>query len=287
MEHRLATFTASDGYPLHFRHWRPAGERPAGYVVALHGIQSHSGWYEHSSGRLCEAGYDVRFLDRRGSGLNETDRGHAPHHDRLTGDVVQFLAHVRHERSLVAPTSPVVLLGLSWGGKLAAVTCARRPELVDALALLYPGICAKVAPRRYQRWLLRLAVRWGAGRRTRPIPLDDPALFTGEPEWQQFIRDDSLALREATLALLQASSELDRLAAEASQRIVCPVLMMLAGNDRIIDNAASRRWFERIAASDRRRIEYPKAAHTLEFEPNRDEFVRDLIAWLDSVRHRG
>ena len=56
---------------------------PRGYVVALHGIQSHSGWYEYSSGRMCEAGFEVRFLDRRGSGENTEDRGHAVHPDRL------------------------------------------------------------------------------------------------------------------------------------------------------------------------------------------------------------
>lgn len=287
MEHEISTFTASDGYALRYRHWRPTDERPAGYVVALHGIQSHSGWYEYSSGRLCESGFDVRFLDRRGSGLNEPDRGHAPHHERLIGDVAQFLAEVRHDRDQTAPASPVVLLGVSWGGKLAAVTCARRPELVDALALLYPGICARIGPRLHERFLLQLAMRVGAGRRKTPIPLDDPALFTGQAEWQRFIRDDPLALREATVAFMQASCELDRLARRAPDRIRCPVLMMLAGNDRIIDNAASRRYVERIASADRRLIEYPEAAHTLEFEPNRDEFVNDLIAWLASVRHRG
>ena len=64
---------ASDGYRLFARHWRPNGQ-PRGFVVALHGIQSHSGWYEYSSGRLCEAGYDVLFLDRRGSGRNFSRR---------------------------------------------------------------------------------------------------------------------------------------------------------------------------------------------------------------------
>jgi hypothetical protein len=29
--------------------------------------------------------------------------------------------------------------------------------------------------------------------------------------------------------------------------------------------------------------EYPSARHTLEFEPDRERFVGDLIAWLDRV----
>ena len=42
----LRTFTASDGYPLHVAVWPPTPTVPAkGLVVALHGVQSHSGWY--------------------------------------------------------------------------------------------------------------------------------------------------------------------------------------------------------------------------------------------------
>jgi len=280
----IKKFTASDGYPLHYRHWQVSGGKPLGYVVGLHGIQSHSGWYEYSSSLLCEAGYDVRFLDRRGSGLNESSRGHTPHYERLMSDVVQFLTEVRHQRKQEAVESPVILQAVSWGGKLAVALVAKRTELVDALALLYPGICAKVRPTRWQQFLLRLAQVFEKGNKLVPIPLDDPKLFAREPQWQQFIRDDSLRLQQATVSLLDASVQLDRLTQEAAGKISCPVLLMLAGEDRIIDNDATRQYFARLASSNRKLIEYPQAAHTLEFEPNRDQIFQDLIDWLDSIR---
>lgn len=280
----ICRFTASDGYPLHYRHWRSAEDRPAGYVVALHGIQSHSAWYEYSSGRLAQSGFDVRFLDRRGSGLNKAERGHAAHVDRLVNDVAQFLAEVRWQRNREAPTSPVVLLGVSWGGKLAVGVCVKRPELMDAAALLYPGICSRFAPTGLQRLQLRLAMALGWGRKEVPLPLDDPALFTDDPDRQQFIRDDRLALHRTTVSFLKASGDLDVLTEQAPDRIRCPVLMMLAGRDRIIDNNATRRWFERLISGRRKLIEYPDAAHTLEFAPNREQFVDDLLDWLQVVR---
>lgn len=283
-EPEIARFEASDGYRFHYRHWHPAETRPLGYVVAVHGIQSHSGWYEYSSRRLCDAGYEVCFLDRRGAGLNKEARGDAPHPDRLVNDVAQFLAETRARRNREAPTSPVVLLGLSWSGKLAATVAARRAELIDALALLYPGICARIRPRRHQILGLRLGMLLGQSGRRVTIPLNDPELFTDDPDWQEFIRNDSLALREATLSFLAASRELDVQADRAAERIRCPVLLMLAGRDRIIDNAATRRYFERIPAAHRRVIEYPEARHTLEFEPNREQIAADLLEWLASVR---
>lgn len=274
--------TASDGYRLFARHWRP-NEQPRGFVVALHGIQSHGGWYEYSSGRLCEAGYDVLFLDRRGSGKNFSRRGDVAHGDRLINDVVQVLSNVRRHRDRVAPTAPVVLLAVSWGGKLAAITAARRPELVDALALLYPGLCSRVQPTAWQRARLNLARRLDIRHKRVEVPLNDPALFTAEPRWQEFIRNDPLALREVTSGFLLAHQDLTRESLAAAPQIHCPTLLLLAGRDQIIDNDATKIWAARLGTGKVTLQEYSDAQHTLEFEPQPDRFVADLRSWLDSL----
>jgi len=281
---QLCCFTASDGYQMQYRHHKPTCGEPLGYVVAVHGIQSHSGWYTDSSNMLCQAGYDVRFLDRRGSGLNDIERGHAPHADRLVNDIIQFIAEVREERNRIAPTSPVIMLGLSWGGKLAAVVAARRPELIDGLVLLYPGIYARVQPGTLARISLRIGHALGYHNRKISIPLEDPALFTQDQERQEFILKDPLALREASVSLLHASLCLENWAQQSAPHIRCPVLMMLAGNDRIVDNFATRRFFDQLPTLEKTLKEYSEAEHTLEFEPMRDQFVADLVQWFHQLR---
>ena len=276
MEPDLESFVASDGYRLHLQRWIPPGSELRGRVIVLHGIQSHSGWYEYSSARMCSAGFEVVFPDRRGSGRNAIDRGHADHQDRLINDVVQILLTARHD----TPRVPVTLLGVSWGGKLAAVIAARRPELVDRLGLLYPGICPRIRPRWYQVLMLSLVLRLGMRRRLVDLPLNDAALFTDEPAWREWIENDPHVLRSATLSFVTASRALDRLVMLHSESISCPCLLMLAGRDRIADNIRVRAFFSRVRSSDRKIIEYAAARHTLEFEPNRAQIFDDLIAWL-------
>ncbi len=276
-------FTASDGYRLHFRRWMAAGSAPQGTIVALHGIQSHSGWYSATSRQLCEAGYDVLFVDRRGSGLNERRRGDAPHAERLLNDVSQFLQWARHDQARRGRAAATILLSVSWGGKLAALTAARRPELLDALALLYPGIRARIRATALQNLKLSLAEVAGVREKRVPIPLEDPSLFTADLHWQAYISHDALTLREVTVGFLAANRQLDRQLLDAPEAIVSPTLLMLSGQDRIIDNRAMRGYFLRFASSRRKLIEYVDAAHTLEFEPNRDETVRDLLHWLESI----
>lgn len=273
--------TVSDGTGLHCLHF-PASE-PRAYVVGLNGIQSHAGWYERSSTLLAEAGFDVRLVDRRGSGRSGGLRGHTPHWERLVNDVVSVLRTTRWERDSDLPGAPIVLMGISWGGKLAAAVVAQRPELIDGLALLYPGICSRIGPSILQRVLLPVARALGVKYRRAPIPLSDPALFTGEPAWQEFIRNDPLALHEATVGFFLADQELTRLSRQSGPAIQCPTLLMLAGRDRIADVTATRLWGSTIGVPEKQLVEFPDATHTLEFDPCFERFVKELVAWLDHL----
>jgi alpha-beta hydrolase superfamily lysophospholipase len=286
----VETYTAGDGYRWHYRHYAAAGT-PRGWVVCLHGIQSHGGWYTYSCERLAEAGFMVDFLDRRGSGLNQQDRGDAPSFRRLLDDVAEFLrgsaecgARSAECKMTETPHSalriPHFLVGISWGGKLAVALQRRHPGLVDGLALLCPGFFARVRPPLRQR----LAILWARLRspgRLFPIPLNDPELFTTTPHWQRFIADDPLGLREATARLLIESVRLAGYLHVVPRHVRMPILVLLAEHDRIIDNRRTRRYVERFATTDREIIEYPGAHHTLEFEPEPDRFVADLRRWLE------
>ncbi|HUG20505.1 MAG TPA: alpha/beta fold hydrolase [Planctomycetaceae bacterium] len=280
---QIQRFRTSDHYYHHYRHWTAHAPVPKGYVIALHGVQSHSGWYGYSSELIAAAGYDIRFLDRRGSGLNGCERGHTPHFERLINDVRQFLREVRLERDRNSPESPIILMSVSWGGKVAASLAAAHPELIDGLALLYPGLCARVRPTRIQRRLIRFGIDTGKGKMRIPIPLNDPKLFTGEPDWQDYISRDERALRYVSLGFLQASHELESYVARHAEKIVAPLLLTLAGRDEIIDNAATEALALKFRSSHKNFITYRDARHTLEFEPNRLQIFSELVEWLDHL----
>jgi len=273
----VSRFVASDGYELGYRLWVP--RNPRAIVVALHGIQSHSGWYGWSSSQLAEAGYVVAWVDRRGSGVNAVARGDAPHAERLVNDVVQFVAHLD---GLGFGRLPRILAAISWGGKLAAATTIRRPDLFAGLALITPGLCTKIRANPIQRAALRIANAVGAGRRMVPIPLQDPGLFTDDPASRDFIQTDPLTLHRVTVRFLNAGLALDRLVREGASTIERPVLLLLAGRDRIVDNDATIGLVESFGTRDRTVREYPSARHTLEFETNREEFIDDIRDWIEA-----
>jgi len=247
-------------------------------IVALHGIQSHSGWYTWSSAKLAATGYDVYFADRRGSGLNGLQRGHADHGLRLLADVRQLIRLAQNEQT--DASLPLTLMSVSWGGKIAAALAATRPEEVDRLALLYPGLIPQLQPTRWQSLRLNLARRFDVRQKRIDIPLTDPALFTDVAEHQQFIAEDPLTLHRITSGFLNAGRDLDKIIEEHCGRITQPTLLMLAGRDQVINNTATSQLVARFSAERQTLIRYPAAQHTLEFEPDRERFVNDLIEWL-------
>ncbi len=269
------TFDATDGYRWRYRHF-PADGTPRSRVVCIHGIQSHGGWYEHSCGVLRGAGHEVFFLDRRGSGMNAQDRGDAPCYARLLDDVVEFVEPLRRR----TPWRPTFLLAISWGGKLGAALQRYRPGVVDGLILVCPGFFPRVGPSLLER--VRIGVSFlVAPQALYPIPLCDPALFTTWPVWQEFLRQDPLALHRATARLFIGSVRLDRYLRQTPAFVKVPVLALLAGQDRIIRNDRTRDYIGTFASRDKEILEYDQAQHTLEFEPRPHPFTGDILGWLE------
>jgi alpha-beta hydrolase superfamily lysophospholipase len=266
--------TASDGYSLGFRLY--LSSNPKGPVVGcVHGIQSHSGWYDRSCRYLAEAGFTTYFFDRRGSGINTADRGHARGFRILLDDFRRCLSMMREAH----PQSPVIVQAISWGGKIAAATLADHPTLADGLMLVAPGFMPKVRPPLMDQIRIALSTFLNP-RRMLPVPLSDPALFTSNPERMRFIANDPVAVKEATARLLFSSRSLDFRLRRVATRIQQPTLLVLASGDRIIDNDKTLEFVKRFSTTDLEVVEL-KGSHTLEFEPDPTEFFETLRGWIE------
>lgn len=273
----ISSFLTSGGYKLHYRHFQPVG-MSKGTIVFIHGIQSHGGWYETSCKKFAQAGYRVLFLDRRGSGLNEVSRGDSPSFRTLLDDLKEFLQYQRKE---IAGATPLILGAISWGGKIAFGLEIRIANLVDGFILLAPGFCPKVHPTRKERFFIALGSLFSP-RRLFNIPLNDPELFTSNPAAQKFLKEDPLALRKATARFLLDSVRLDFYLRIFRTKISKPILLLIAGQDKIIDNEKTIAFVKRFASGSLTVRDYPEAHHTFEFEPEPQKHIEEIEEWLQA-----
>jgi alpha-beta hydrolase superfamily lysophospholipase len=269
---RIEFYTARNGRRLVVRVWDGI-EPPRARVVLLHGITSHGGWYHRSCRHLHDCGFEVHFLDRRGAGLNAEARGDVDRIQTWLDDVTVYLERLGRDR-------PVVLGGISWGGKLAAAVARREPGLIQGLMLVTPGIYSQFEPGALARWALRIPVRERMQRRRLEIPLQPASLFTESRQWREFVDHDPLTLRDVSYRFVQADNRLTHFAKQAAPYIHTPTLLMLSGRDRIVSNSRCRTFFARIGAAHKTLIEYPNAVHTLEFESDPSRYFADLADWI-------
>lgn len=131
------------------RRWTAAGE-PRGIVLLLHGINEHSGRYEHVGRQLAAAGFHTVAYDHQGHGESAGIRSYVESFERFLEDVEDHLANCR-ELGL-----PIILLGHSMGGLIAtAYSVSDRPQ-PDLLVLSAPALGADV-PGWQRAWAPRLA----------------------------------------------------------------------------------------------------------------------------------
>jgi len=283
MDAEFRPYQTADGTALPMWLWRPAtaapGLSPDGpppTVLYLHGIQSHSGWYEASARYLAGRGVAVFQVDRRGSGRDTAhERGHVDRAETWLADVAAAAETARRQTGARA----VHLLAVSWGGKVALAAAAHRPDLYRSLVLSAPGLVPRVDLGALMKVRVGECLVRGRERTRFPIPLRDPALFTANPERRRFIAEDPLALHEVTARFLYESRRLDAMVRRAVQVVRVPTLLCLAEHDRIIDNEATRRLIYAMTARRRVRL-YPGAHHTLEFEPDPAGYFADLVEWI-------
>ena len=227
---------------------------------------------------MAEHGYEVHVLDRRGSGWNTAKRGDCPSFHRLIDDVAEYSLELRRTYAGL----PLFFAGISWGGKLAVALAAKYPTIVNGIALLCPGLKPAIRPSLTTRVRIALASKLRPTKRF-PIPLNDPELFTASPEWRRYIDADRFSLCDATARFLFNSFRFDRFLRREYRKVTCPVLLMLAGKDRILDNAATRKLMAKFTqARSIAIIDYPEAEHTLEFESEGHPWSGDLLTWINS-----
>lgn len=269
------TVRLSDGYEAYGRFF-PGSAPIRGTVLYHHGIQSHCGWYEGSARKLAEAGYAVLQVDRRGSGRNLIDRGHAESAEQLAGD-----SHAaRDELRVRSGLAEYHMVGVSWGGKLVVRAYMDDPASVKSLTLVTPGLFPKIGVSRGEMARIGFAMLYEP-ERLFDIPLNDPELFTAVPRWQEFFRTDEPTLRQCTAGFYLASRRMDKTIAKLVKSPRVPIHLFIAGDERIVDNDKTTAFIHDLDWPDCRITCFDHARHSLEFDdPKR--YFSELVAFVDA-----
>jgi pimeloyl-ACP methyl ester carboxylesterase len=100
-------------------------------IVLLHGVGARADRWQRNIGAFANAGYRVFAIDFPGHGFS--DKRAATRHSAPA-----YAGLVRDFASNVAPERPVILIGTSLGGHVAAIAALANPAAVRSLVLVGP-----------------------------------------------------------------------------------------------------------------------------------------------------
>ncbi|MGW2298048.1 alpha/beta hydrolase [Streptomyces violaceorubidus] len=251
------------------REW-PAG-RPRGVALLVHGYGEHTGRYEEVAGVLTGHGAAVYAPDHVGHGRSDGERVVIEDFEDVVTDVhaVADLARAAH------PGLPVVMIGHSMGGLVAARYAQRHPGELAALVLSGPVIGDWELPRRLlaQEEIPDIPIS--------PASLSrDPAVgaaYAADPlVWHGPMKRPTLQAFVRTLETVAEGGDIGRL----------PLLWVHGDDDRLVPLPGSRVGVETLSGGDLTERIYPGARHEVFNETNRAEVFADLTRFLDGVLAR-
>ncbi len=270
MRHDEQTHRTADGATIYWQQWYPDGD-PVALICLVHGLGEHSGRYEHVAQRFTDAGYAVFAMDQRGHGNSGGTRGDVTV-DQSVSDIAELVADAKDE----FPGTPVFLYGHSLGGLMGMTYVVRRQPAIAGMVASAPALDSELRDQKAKFFMANLlggvvpGVTIATGLDPNGVSRDPAvvAAYTSDP----LVHDKgSLGLAKSTFQAMDAIME--------RTDFPVPLLIIHGQADTLTVPAASKRFADQVSG-DVTLIEYPDMAHEPHNEPEQEEVMAEVLAWL-------
>jgi acylglycerol lipase len=271
---RESSFAGAGGLEIYWRAWQPDGDA-AGVVVIAHGAGEYSDRYAHVAQRLVDEGFAVYAIEHRGHGRSQGPRALIDRIDNAVADLDKLVVLAADEH----PGAPLFLLGHSMGGTIALSYTLAHQRRLAGLVLSGPLAALEAVPA--------------------PMRITAKALSVVAPRTQLIAIDSSLVSRDSAVVddyradplvhhgklpvrtVVELADAIERFP-EAVGAITVPTLIMYGTEDRLCPPQGSVMLSECIGSSDKTLKAYQGLYHEILNEPERDQVLDDLCAWLSA-----
>lgn len=271
--YRESLLTTVDGLDLFAQVW--GAEKPKAAVALVHGIAEHSSRYRHAGEFLARRGYTVYTFDLRGHGRSPGQRILFQHMDEHREDVTIFLQWVRQERADL----PLFLFGHSMGGLIVTYYVLTEQPVVKGVILSAPAIkLDNVSP-----LLMAVARLLAKVKPTLPMRQLEFAAISRDPVVLEENKNDPLVYHggipvSTGLAMARAVTYVQ----QQMSAFHLPLLLLHGTADRMVTPEGSKQLYAEAATTDKQLKLYDGLYHELLNEPEKEEILQDIVAWLDA-----
>jgi len=275
MEHLEGIFTGVKDTRIFYQAYLPE-EKVRASIIIVHGLGEHSGRYENVVSYLAPLGYALYTFDLIGHGKSEGERAFVEQYEDFTDTLTMYKNKVRGWQ----PDKPLFLMGHSMGGLIASEylidhSNAFNGAVISAPLIMVPDNINKVTILA-GKILSKIAPNMG-------ITGVDPSGVSRDPNVVNAYEADPLVHHGKTTARL--SAELLRAIMRVNDefaKITVPFVVLQGSEDKLVNPRGSRLLFEHAGSDDKSMKIYDGLYHEVFNEPERDQVLADVAAWLDA-----
>jgi len=271
-------FEGRETKKLFYQKWQPDSGTIKAYIIALHGWGTHSDRINVPAEYFTEKGYAIYAFDIRGHWRNSGGfPGHIDSMDHIQKDIVLFMDLIKKQ----ANDKKIFLMGHAFGALISLIFAINHPAI--------PGVIASSPLLKYVK---DFSLSRKLGRKiTGPISMISPNKTMERNIEQNILTSDIKILRKhikdknrINKISWRSAAEMERSMKwtfENASNLLCPALILQAGNDKLVDKGTNKKFFERIKSTDKTYREYNGLLHELWQEKGRAQVFQDMFIWLE------
>ncbi|MEZ0351452.1 lysophospholipase [Mycobacterium sp. pR1184] len=253
--------------------WTP-DTPPRAVVVLSHGLGEYARRYDHVAQRFEQAGLVTYALDHRGHGRSGGKRMLVRDVSEYTADFDTLVGIATREH----PGLKTIVLGHSMGGGIVFAYGVERPDNYDLMVLSGPVVAAQDAVPGLVAFAAKVLGSVLPGVPVQDLDVDaisrDPAVVAA------YKADPLVYHGKIPFGVGRAMLEVSETMPQRAPALTAPLLVVHGECDRLVPVAGSRRLVECVGSTDVTLKVYPGLYHEVFNEPEQDEVLDDVVAWI-------
>ena len=256
-----------------YREWKVCA--PKAVILLVHGLGAHSGRWSFLSEFFLKNNISSYAIELKGFGETRGLKGHI-------GSLDIYFSDIRAIRNVISQENPgkkIFILGESMGGLIAFLIVGRKERLFDGLICISPAFKSRIKFSLIEYIKITASSLYGP-RKQFKVNFDS-SMCTRDNEYLKVLDSDPGEHRLATSKLLLNLVFAQIKAAGLKDKIISPVLFLLAGCDKLVDPESSERIFDNLNLKDKTLIVYSDMYHALSIDVGREKVFSDILKWIE------
>lgn len=267
-----STILSNSGQKIFYRNWKASTTSKA-VIVLVHGLNSHSGYFEPFAEHLIQQGFEVYAIDHVGRGNSEGERYYIPDYQAVIADIDQLVEIARNAH----PSLPLFLFGHSAGGVLASVYAVKFQNKLKGL--ISESFAFQIPAPDFALVVLKFLGNFIP--HTRVIQLKNEDFSRDKAVVSAMNSDPLIAGEKQPAKTMQQFILAAAYLKKEMPNITIPILILHGTEDHATRPEGSRYYYDHVSSQDKTLKLYEGHYHDLLNDLDKEVVIKDVLEWLE------